>query len=77
MSEPVPEQVPVAVLRTPGNEDLPLPAYASAGAGGLDLRAAVLSPLVLAPIARVRWEETRELPASARGAAGFGSTGTE
>ena len=155
MSESVPERVRVAVLRTPGNEDLPLPAYASAGAGGLDLRAAVRSPLVLAPgergvvptglrlaipqgfegqvrarsglalrhgivlpnapgtidadyrgelsvilwnagpepftiqrgdriaqlvlarVARLEWEETRELPASARGAAGFGSTGRE
>lgn len=44
----------VAVLKLPGAEDLPLPAYASAGAAGLDLRAAVpaAAPLVLAPGAR-------------------------
>jgi dUTP pyrophosphatase len=31
----------VEFLRLPGNADLPLPAYASAGAAGFDLRAAV------------------------------------
>jgi len=37
------------VSRLPGAEDLPLPSYATAGAAGLDLRAAVASPLVLEP----------------------------
>ena len=32
-----------------GFEDLPLPSYASSGAAGLDLRAAVESPVVLEP----------------------------
>ncbi len=155
MTPPAPEQVRVAVQRLPGNEDLPLPGYASAQAGGLDLRAALRAPLVLAPgdrtlvptglrlaipagfegqvrarsglalrhgivlpnapgtidadyrgelsvilwnagrepftiqrgdriaqlvlarVARVEWQESGELPASARGAAGFGSTGRE
>lgn len=37
----------VEFLRLPGNTDLPLPAYASAGAAGFDLRAA--GDAVLAP----------------------------
>jgi dUTP pyrophosphatase len=41
------------VSRTAGSEDLPLPSYASAGAAGLDLRAAVRAPLVVAPGERV------------------------
>ena len=32
--------ISVAFKRLPGNDDLPLPAYASAGAAGFDLRAA-------------------------------------
>jgi dUTP pyrophosphatase len=32
--------ITVAFKRLPGNDDLPLPAYASAGAAGFDLRAA-------------------------------------
>jgi dUTP pyrophosphatase len=39
----------VRVRRLPGTEDLPLPARASAGASGYDLRAALAAPLVLAP----------------------------
>lgn len=42
----------VAVRRLPHGEGLPLPAAASAGAAGLDLRAAVVEELVLAPGAR-------------------------
>jgi dUTP pyrophosphatase len=41
------------VSRTAGAEDLPLPAYASTGAAGLDLRAAVAEPLVVPPGGRV------------------------
>ncbi|HYF87659.1 dUTP diphosphatase [Azospirillum sp.] len=41
----------VAFLRLPGNDDLPLPSYATEGAAGFDLRAAVRAdePAVLAP----------------------------
>jgi dUTP pyrophosphatase len=42
------------VARVAGAEDLPLPAYASAGAAGLDLRAAVADEQVVAPGERVR-----------------------
>ena len=37
------------VSRVAGSEDLPLPSYATEGAAGLDLRAAVREPLTLAP----------------------------
>jgi dUTP pyrophosphatase len=42
----------VRVLRLPHGADLPLPAYQSAGAAGLDLLAAVETPVTLAPGAR-------------------------
>ena len=41
------------VSRLAGAEDLPLPGYATAGAAGLDLRAAVASRVVVAPGERV------------------------
>jgi dUTP pyrophosphatase len=44
--------LPVPLLRLAGSEDLPLPAYATPGAAGLDLLAAVGEELVLAPGAR-------------------------
>ena len=44
--------VPVAVLRLPHAEGLKLPAYATPGAAGMDLLAAVAEPLTLAPGAR-------------------------
>jgi dUTP pyrophosphatase len=143
-----------AISRLPHGRDLPLPAYATAGAAGCDLHAAVEAPLeippggralvptgiaialpegaeaqvrprsglalrhgvtclnspgtidadyrgevgvilanlgeapfvvargmriaqlVVAPVARVAWDEMAELPATLRGAGGFGSTGT-
>jgi dUTP pyrophosphatase len=34
-----------------------------------------IAQLVLAPVARLAWREVSELPASARGGGGFGSTG--
>lgn len=34
-----------------------------------------IAQLVVAPVVRLRWEETGELEGSARGAGGFGSTG--
>jgi dUTP pyrophosphatase len=44
--------VAVLVRRLPHGQDLPLPDYASAGAAGLDLLAAVGDAVVLAPGAR-------------------------
>jgi dUTP pyrophosphatase len=35
-----------------------------------------IAQLVVSPVTRVRWETATELPASDRGAGGFGSTGT-
>jgi dUTP pyrophosphatase len=35
-----------------------------------------IAQLVVAPVARVAWDEVAELPATLRGAGGFGSTGT-
>jgi dUTP pyrophosphatase len=40
--------VPVQVRRLPHNQDLPLPAYATEGAAGMDLLAAVVAPVVIA-----------------------------
>ncbi len=34
-----------------------------------------IAQLVVAPVARIAWRETAELPATARGADGYGSTG--
>jgi len=45
--------VSVAVKRLPHNADLPLPAYESAAAAGMDLPAAVKQELTLAPGERV------------------------
>lgn len=42
--------IPVPVRRLPGNDDLPLPAYATAGAAGMDVVAA--EDVTLAPGAR-------------------------
>lgn len=45
--------VPVRITRLPHGSDLPLPAYETAGAAGMDLRAAVDAPVMLAPGERV------------------------
>jgi dUTP pyrophosphatase len=45
--------VEILVTRLPHAEGLPLPAYATPGAAGMDLLAAVTAPLVIAPGARV------------------------
>lgn len=144
----------IDVVRLPHAADLPLPSYATAGAAGMDLLAAVMSPItippggrmlvptglciaippghelqvrprsglalkngivlpnspgtidedyrgelgvivmnagdapftvergmriaqaVIAPVVRATWREVAELPDTARGTAGFGSTGT-
>ena len=42
----------IAVELMPSAEGLPLPSYATAGAAGLDLRAALSAPLVLPPMGR-------------------------
>ncbi len=44
--------ITVSVVRLGHAEDLPLPAYESDAAAGLDLRAAVETPVVLAPATR-------------------------
>ena len=44
--------IPVQVKRLPHSEGLALPAYATPGAAGMDLLAAVAAPLVIAPGAR-------------------------
>jgi len=49
-SPPAPPAIPVS--RLPHNTDLPLPAYETDGAAGMDLRAALDAPLVLEPGAR-------------------------
>jgi dUTP pyrophosphatase len=49
---PAPEPVVVAVKRVRAGGDLPLPAYQTAGAAGMDLLADVAAPVVLAPGAR-------------------------
>ncbi len=45
--------VPVLVRRLPHAEGLPLPAYATAGAAGMDLLAAISEPLTISPGERV------------------------
>ena len=42
----------VAITRLSGNEDIALPAYATAQSAGMDLSAAVIEPVVLQPGAR-------------------------
>ena len=46
------EHATVRVLRMPHSAGLDLPAYQSAGAAGLDLRAAIDAPIVLLPLDR-------------------------
>lgn len=45
--------IPVRVRHLPHNQDLPLPSYATEGAAGMDLLAAVVEPVVIAPGQRV------------------------
>ncbi len=44
--------VPVRIKRLPHGADLPLPAYASLGAAGMDLLAAIDEPIHLPPLCR-------------------------
>lgn len=41
--------IPIRVRRLPHNADMPLPAYATAGAAGMDLLAAVGAPVTIDP----------------------------
>ena len=41
--------IPIQVRRLAHNQDLPLPAYATAGAAGMDLQAAVGAPVMIEP----------------------------
>ena len=43
----------IDVVRLPHAADLPLPSYATEGAAGMDLLAAVMSPIVIPPGARM------------------------
>lgn len=54
------EQIEIRVTRMPGCEDLELPGYATSGAAGMDLRAAVEGEAVIAP------GEIRYIPAGIR-----------
>ena len=49
LAPPVPPAATIRVLRLPHAEGLALPAYATAGAAGADLLAAVTEPLVIPP----------------------------
>jgi dUTP pyrophosphatase len=40
------------------------------------MRGMRIAQLVVAPVTRITWDETREIEATARGSGGFGSTGT-
>ena len=42
-------EISVFFKRLPGNDDIPLPAYETSGSAGMDIRAAVTSPLTLQP----------------------------
>ncbi len=44
--------LPIRVRRLPHGANLPLPIYATAGAAGMDLLAAVDAPVVVAPLGR-------------------------
>ncbi len=44
--------LPIRVRRLPHGANLPLPTYATAGAAGMDLLAAVDAPVVVQPLAR-------------------------
>jgi dUTP pyrophosphatase len=41
--------IPILVRRLPHAQGLPLPAYATAGAAGMDLLAAIADPIIVAP----------------------------
>ncbi len=59
-----PARVPVRIVRLPHAKDLPLPAYETAGAAGMDVRAAIDDPVDVAPgrIVRVPTGWSVEVP---------------
>ncbi|MFO1060188.1 MAG: dUTP diphosphatase [Dongiaceae bacterium] len=71
----------VTVLNSPGTIDADYRGEIQAilinlGAGPVSLgRGERIAQLVVAPVTRIAWEETGALPATGRGAGGFGSTG--
>ena len=71
----------ITVLNSPGTIDADYRGEIQAiliNHGGRPVRLARgerIAQLVVAPVARIVWEETAELVASGRGAGGFGSTG--
>ena len=48
-NSPVSTAVPLPIVQLPHGQDLPLPQYATDGAAGMDICAALSAPLVLAP----------------------------
>jgi dUTP pyrophosphatase len=72
----------VTVLNAPGTVDADYRGEVGVVLGNLGDEPFVVSrgmriaQLVIAPVVRLAWHAVDELPASARGAAGFGSTGT-
>ena len=43
----------IRIMRLPHGQDMPLPAYATGGAAGMDVYAAVCADLILSPAARI------------------------
>lgn len=41
--------ITIEIMQLPGNEDLPLPAYETLHASGMDIRAAIIDPVTLNP----------------------------
>lgn len=72
----------VTVLNSPGTVDADYRGEVSVILANLGDAAFVvtrgmrIAQMVVAPVSRLRWSEAAELPASGRGAGGFGSTGT-
>jgi dUTP pyrophosphatase len=64
-ANPLPAPVPVRVRQLPHAHGLPLPAYETEGAAGLDVRAAIDEPIELAPgaLARIPTGLAIEVPA--------------
>ncbi|MCE2516523.1 MAG: dUTP diphosphatase [Alphaproteobacteria bacterium] len=46
------EAIPISIQRLPHSDGIDLPSYESAGAAGMDLRAAIAEPITLAPMQR-------------------------
>ncbi len=72
----------VTVLNSPGTVDADYRGEVSVILANLGdepfvvTRGMRIAQMVVAPVSRLRWNEVAELPGTARGAGGFGSTGT-